>query len=702
MAPIRRAASPMPSPVNPPAVAPAPQPPPPPPARPKREQGHSGRSSFGPSERPRRMDLSGGVGMASTLRTEVLGDGKANCLERANTLSRPGDQVLLLGDSRDSVGHALVRKPGGAIIDPNEPGKTYASLAEWKQTHPAYGQPVAVPDAQLARILSVPPGPAREALIHGFGLTGAASRKVADDAAATAGTASEEAKKNGSATPKVTLSTDGTIEVGLKTEFKPEGEVEKKWKEGEVKGTLTGGPYAETNVTLSWNPQEPNADGRHLITVTFESTGGAKAGAGGEIETPIGPFGAEVEGDAGIQGSTQFTLALTEGEIGELIMNPEGFRLPTLSDPLAMPPGSKLLMDVSDFKTLSTGVSIGPLKLSGENGKENTQSVAVERTGDTTVRVTVGPEESLTSKLELGLELKLGGHKVGGGLGSEHSYTTGTSASVEFDLGTPEGRTAYETFVRDGTLPARTGPGVLDVRTEQTYSEEGSLSGELHLTRFVDFEHRFWDERLTETVTTVNGQTTVTAEGKVAGSDSSFEIQFSLNPDGSKKFEAMSMNILNPDGVGFTTINVTGADGLANVQDIAARQAQGMVMGYYADSSDPAAIAAERQRLKAEGEPFATLAMTPDDPGYSHEAWLGAYREAAVMNGSLPNLPATTMNLMEATPEGLAQTVFQGLGTAVHVDHNPLFTQAEGPVASYTMPGWIDLGLGQRPGVEVK
>ncbi|MCP3103730.1 hypothetical protein LZ198_33090 [Myxococcus sp. K15C18031901] len=702
MAPIRRAATPTPSAVNPPTVAPAPQPPPPPPpppAQPRRDAGHSGRSSFQQPERPRRMDLSGGVGMASTLRTEVLGDGKANCLEKANTLSQPGDQVLLLGDSRDSVGHALVRKPGGAIVDPNEPGRMYSNLAEWKSTHPAYGQPVAVPDAQLARILSVPPGPAREALIHGFGLTGAASRKVADDAAATAGAA--EAKKNGSVTPKLTLSTDGTIEVGITAEFKPEGELEKQRKDGELKGTLTGGPYAETQVTLNWNPTQPNADGRHLITVTFEATGGAKAGAGIEAGT-VGPFGAEVGGDAGIKSSASFQLALTEGEIGELVMNPGGFRLPTLSDPLAMPPGSKLVMDVSDFKTLSSGLSIGPLKLSGENGKEKTRSVAVERTGDTTVRVTVGPEEALTSKLELGLEMKLEGHKVGGSLGSERSYTEGTSASVEFDLGTPEGRTAYETFVRDGTLPTQTGPGVLDVRTQQTYSEEASLSGELNLTKFVGIEHSFWDERLTETVTTVNGQTTVTAEGKVAGSDSTFEIQFSLNPDGSKKFEAMSMEVRNPDGVGFTTINVTGAEGLANVQDVAARQAQGMVMGYYADSSDPAAIAAERQRLKTEGEPFSTLAMTPDDPGYSHDAWLAAYREASFINGSVPNLPATTMNLMEATPEGLAQTVFQGLGTAVHVDQNPLFTQAEGPVASYTMPGWIDLGLGQRPGVEVK
>ncbi|NTX50875.1 hypothetical protein [Myxococcus sp. CA039A] len=703
MAPIRRAATPTPSAVpQQPTVAAPPPPPPPPPPAPKQEPaaGHSGRSSFQSGRRPS-MDLFGGAGPASTLRTEVLGDGKANCLEKANTLSKPGDQVLLLSDSRDSVGHALVRKPGGAIVDPNEPGKTYTNLAEWKATHSSYGQPVAVPDAQLARILSVPPGPAREALIHGFGLTGAAARSVADDAAATTtGDAADPTKKKElvDLTPSVNISTDGTIEVGIKAEFKPaEGEK----KKGEVKGTISGGAYAETEVKLSWNPTEPTADGRHLITVTFDATGGLKGGAGIEAGE-VGPFGVEIGAESGSKKSVSFQLALTEGEIGQLIMNPGGFQVPTLSDPLALPPGSKLVMDASDFVTTSSGLSIGPLKLSGENGKEQTQSVAVERTGDTTVRVTVGPEETLTSKLELGLELTLKGHKVGGGIGSEHSYTQGNSASVEFDLATPEGRTAYETFVREGTLPTQTGPGVLDVRTQQTWSEEGSLSAELHLTKFVGFEHQFWDESLTQTVTTVNGQTTVTAEGKVAGTDNSFEIQFSLNPDGSRKFEGMSMDILQYGGTEYTTITVTGAEGLANVQNVAARQAQDMVVGFFADSSDPAALAAQRQKLKAEGEPFATLAMTPNDPGYSHEAWLTAYRDFDATHDYLPDVPSTTMTLMEATPESMPTTLFMSLGTAGHVDQNPLATRTDGTTASYNMPGWIDLGLGQMPGVEVK
>src|SRR6185369_17236720 len=42
----------------------------------------------------------------TSLRTERLGDGRANCLEKAVTLAKPGDQVVLFQDRRDSSGHA--------------------------------------------------------------------------------------------------------------------------------------------------------------------------------------------------------------------------------------------------------------------------------------------------------------------------------------------------------------------------------------------------------------------------------------------------------------------------------------------------------------------------------------------------------------------------------------------------------------------
>ncbi|MCP3137597.1 SH3 domain-containing protein [Pyxidicoccus xibeiensis] len=116
----------------------------------------------------------------SSLHTEQLGDGRANCLEKAVGLARPGDSIVLMKDSRDGVGHALVRRPDGSVVDPNHPQVRYETLGQWQAMHPQYSQPVSIPAAQARQVLSTPPGPQREALIQQLGLSGVASRQVAD------------------------------------------------------------------------------------------------------------------------------------------------------------------------------------------------------------------------------------------------------------------------------------------------------------------------------------------------------------------------------------------------------------------------------------------------------------------------------------------------------------------------------------------
>lgn len=685
MAPIRPAGNPTPAAVARPTVE-APKPPPPPPPPPPRRGVDDGHSSFQTQPRTRApMDLSGGVPVASTLRNEVLGDGSANCLERANTLSRPGDSVLLLNDSRDGVGHALVRHPDGSVVDPNEPGRTWKSLGEWQSAHPSYGQPVAVPDAQLARLLSVPPGPAREALIHGFGLSGAANRQVADSSVTTT-TPSVET------TPSGTLSTDGTITLGVTQTFKPQ---EIEFERGRLSGSITSGPYAESQVELSWNPAQPTADGRYVVTVTYENTVGMQAEGGLEF----GPFGAEHGTQSGTSASRSYELVLTEAELRQLQTGQ--YTLPSVADPLSMPVGSQVVMEESQFSTTSSGLSYGPLSLSGESGSEHTQSIATERTGDTTVRVTVGPTDALTSSLKLGIGFTIGGQEVGASIGSERSWTEGTAASVEFDLATPEGKAAYENFLTTGQLPTQTGPGVLDVRSQQTQAYEGSLGAEVHLGDFLNLEHQFWDESLKETVTTVNGQTTVLAEGDIAGSDNSFAIQYSVNPDGTRQFESMTLNVLNPDNTSYTRLTVTGDEGLASLQNLAIQQAQEMVFNYFVGPDGFADANAARQQMRTEGEPWSTLAMQPGDAGFTPEGWLEAYREASFRNGSIPSLPVTTMNLLEATPDALPGLLFQGLGTADHDSQNPLHSYQFGNGENDRMTGWLEMGAGQLPGIQV-
>ncbi|MBN9682279.1 MULTISPECIES: SH3 domain-containing protein [unclassified Corallococcus] len=117
---------------------------------------------------------------ASNLHTERLGDGSANCLEKAVGLARPGDSIVLMRDASDGVGHALVRRPDGSVVDPNHPTVRYETLGQWQATHPRYSQPVPVPASRMQQVLSTPPGPQREALIQKLGLSGVADRRVAD------------------------------------------------------------------------------------------------------------------------------------------------------------------------------------------------------------------------------------------------------------------------------------------------------------------------------------------------------------------------------------------------------------------------------------------------------------------------------------------------------------------------------------------
>ncbi|NPC86269.1 SH3 domain-containing protein, partial [Pyxidicoccus fallax] len=119
--------------------------------------------------------------VASSLRTEQLGDGRSNCLEKAVALARPGDSILLMRDAKDDVGHALVRRPDGSVVDPNHPTVRYETLGQWQAMHPRYGQPVSVPAVQVKQVLSTPPGEKRDALIRQMGLTGVANRQVADE-----------------------------------------------------------------------------------------------------------------------------------------------------------------------------------------------------------------------------------------------------------------------------------------------------------------------------------------------------------------------------------------------------------------------------------------------------------------------------------------------------------------------------------------
>ncbi|WP_164018523.1 hypothetical protein [Pyxidicoccus trucidator] len=169
--------------------APPPPPPPPPPVQAAPKVSRSGKTEFLSKAQVASQDqalrtigvpTSTPQGAATTLRNERLGDGNSNCLERAMALAQPGASVVFLTDSRDGVGHAVVRNPDGSIVDPNDPKRTFPDLLAYQSSHPQYGQPLSVPREKLATVLGTPPGPGRDALIQSLGLGPVANRLVAD------------------------------------------------------------------------------------------------------------------------------------------------------------------------------------------------------------------------------------------------------------------------------------------------------------------------------------------------------------------------------------------------------------------------------------------------------------------------------------------------------------------------------------------
>ncbi|MBK6687113.1 MAG: hypothetical protein IPG45_21775 [Deltaproteobacteria bacterium] len=116
---------------------------------------------------------------ASSLRTEVLGDGHANCLELAANGARGHQELVFMDDRRaagagnaDGAGHVLVRDPAsGRVWDPNDgppPTNTsawkYRSADAWAAAQgfgaeggPAYKESGAVRASEVQDVLRLPP-----------------------------------------------------------------------------------------------------------------------------------------------------------------------------------------------------------------------------------------------------------------------------------------------------------------------------------------------------------------------------------------------------------------------------------------------------------------------------------------------------------------------------------------------------------------
>lgn len=148
---------------------------------------------------------------ASSLRTEVLGDGDENCLELAAKGARGHYELVFMDDRRsaeagnaDGAGHVLVRDPAsGRVWDPNDgppPPNTNAwphrSAQAWASTQgfgesggPAYTETAAVRASEVQDVLSLPPEERAARIAERPALARVENMLVADDPDPPAGAA---------------------------------------------------------------------------------------------------------------------------------------------------------------------------------------------------------------------------------------------------------------------------------------------------------------------------------------------------------------------------------------------------------------------------------------------------------------------------------------------------------------------------------
>lgn len=136
-------------------------------------------TSFQPGSQltSRGPDLQGGTPPPTTLQTEVLGDGQANCIEQvAQFLSldpqiRSRSEVVFLRDTRTGAegrsGHVLIRQ-GNNVYDPAT--RQWTEQQSYFRAHPEYQLAGTASGTVVNRLLQIPPGPERNAALARSGL----------------------------------------------------------------------------------------------------------------------------------------------------------------------------------------------------------------------------------------------------------------------------------------------------------------------------------------------------------------------------------------------------------------------------------------------------------------------------------------------------------------------------------------------------
>ena len=228
---------------------------------------------------------------------------------------------------------------------------------------------------------------------------------------------------------------------------------------GEVKGAKGWGVSFGVNAEAAVVADQKTEDG----VTTFHVHGQASVTVSGGVNTP--KAGLAVAHSEGI--TADYSVAMPEAAAQTCdpkTVNP--------FDPSSMPTGTVVKLDGSQFSSNEFKATFQHLALETKITDSTGVSVAMEKTGTNTVRVTAGPTEAIEAYNAVGVDFGV----VSAKLGRTDNLSSATLKTAEFDLSTAEGKAAYNDFLASGTLPSQNGKGISGVATVEKidYSSQSS------------------------------------------------------------------------------------------------------------------------------------------------------------------------------------------------------------------------------------
>ena len=213
-------------------------------------------------------------------------------------------------------------------------------------------------------------------------------------------------------------------------------------RETELRAGVAG---AREQVTVSQPRVEPgNTQPTQQIEVQREATVGLN---------PSLPF-RKLEGgaNAGVAASAQFNMTSADVEAIRRGDRP----MPDLNDPRTLPVGSSATLRAETQTSTAAGGAFRGVGMYQQTTQSQGQQVQVERLSEDRVRVSTGPTRGERTETE-------GRHTLAplsAVTGEQNLRLSQTTGSREFDISTPEGRTAYQQHLAQSLQPnaGQTGP----------------------------------------------------------------------------------------------------------------------------------------------------------------------------------------------------------------------------------------------------